>query len=82
MAREITKIISGALKLATTATPNAIVIPRSKDTNNSLTINLYQSLTLISPTASERIIKVADCEPAFPPLSINNGRKKINDTND
>jgi len=35
MVQETTKIISGALKLATTATPIAIVTPNSSETNSS-----------------------------------------------
>lgn len=74
--------ISGALKLAITATPTAMVTPRSKETNSSFVINLYQSVSLTSPIANERIIKVADCAPAFPPLSIRSGKKNTRETAD
>src|SRR5690554_4611345 len=56
---ETTTITSGARKLATKATPTAIVTPRNKETMISLPINLYQSDILTSPIAKERIIKVA-----------------------
>lgn len=80
--RDTTIIISGDLKLATSATPTAIVTPNKSETANSFAINLYQSVSFTSPTAKERIIKVADCAPAFPPLSIKSGKKKTKETAD
>ena len=74
------RIISGALKLAIRETPRAMVMPSKKDTRNSLPTSRNQSLASTSPIARERIISVADCEPALPPLPIRSGRKNISGT--
>lgn len=79
---DTTGIISGARHDATTETPTAIVRPSRSATANSLLNKRTQSLPRTSPFPSDRIISVADCEPAFPPLSIRRGRKNTNETMD
>ena len=74
-----TSMISGARNVETKLTPKAIVKPKSRDTKISFPNNFVQSFICTSPIASALIISVADCEPAFPPLSISNGRKNTND---
>ena len=80
MVRATTGMISGARQIATSETPVAIVIPRSNETANSLLNNRIQSCRRTSPMARARIISVADCDPAFPQLSISRGRKNTRAT--
>ena len=57
-----------------------VVKPRAVDTPASLRRSEAQSFVRISPTAMARIMRVADWEPALPPLSIKRGRKKTRGT--
>src|SRR5699024_7818823 len=70
-----TAISMPPLNTPTLATASAIVSPKATETEISLTNIFSQSFILISPTAIERIMSVAEWKPALPPLSTNNGNK-------
>ena len=80
MVSATTGIISGARQVATIETPTAMVIPSSRETISSFPNRYTQSFPRTSPFANARIIRVADCDPALPPLSINKGKKNIRET--
>ena len=79
---ETTGMMSGARQVATIETPIAMVNPSNRETASSFPNRYTQSFPRTSPFANARIIRVADCDPAFPPLSINKGKKNIKATID
>src|SRR5699024_6020404 len=58
----------------------AIITPIKAATESSLVNILNQSLSFTSRVVSAQRTRVADREPALPPLSINNGKKNTNAT--
>ena len=58
----------------------ASIVPKSSPDNISFFITYHQFFSLNSSSANERIIKLAACEPEFPPLEIINGTKRASTT--
>lgn len=61
-------------------TTAAIVAPSAAATAISRKIRSRQSFIYTSPVASARTIRVADCDPALPLLSIRSRRKNTSET--
>ena len=56
------------------------ITPKIIPDKNSLFSTVHQDFKLISPKDKARIIKVAACEPEFPPLEIIRGTKTASKT--